>query len=324
MPATHRLYVGTVGEGLFRSTDGGASFMRACEGMFVECHVRALAVHPRRPEVLYLGCELGLFRSADGADTWKPVESPLNGRQLWSLLIHPQQPDLLLAGTCPPRLFRSEDGGRTWSEGQATLAQECPRILWNRVTTLRADPAAADTLWAGVEIDGLFRSRDAGRTWQPMGQGLSSRDIHDLAFVPTNGKPGRLLAATNNDLNVSHDGGETWWPLQVARMLPWGYCRALAQPLGQPGVVLLGCGDRPPGCEGLVARSTDGGDTWQSTTFPGRANSTLWNFAVHPADPALVYASSVSGQVYRSTDAGATWEKLQREFGEIRALAWTP
>jgi hypothetical protein len=38
----------------------------------------------------------------------------------------------------------------------------------------------------------------------------------------------------------------------------------------------------------------------------------------------LLYASSVSGELYRSTDAGASWEKLPREFGEIRALAWTP
>jgi hypothetical protein len=50
----------------------------------------------------------------------------------------------------------------------------------------------------------------------------------------------------------------------------------------------------------------------------------MWNFAVHAADPNLVYANSVSGQVYRSVDGGASWLKLPREFGEIRALAWTP
>jgi hypothetical protein len=50
----------------------------------------------------------------------------------------------------------------------------------------------------------------------------------------------------------------------------------------------------------------------------------MWNFATHPAQPQLVYASSVSGEVYRSVDAGASWEKLHREFGEIRGLAWTP
>ena len=68
----------------------------------------------------------------------------------------------------------------------------------------------------------------------------------------------------------------------------------------------------------------DAGETWRPARLPGPANSTLWNFAVHPADPELVYASSVSGEIYRSADSGASWTKLAREFGEIRALAWTP
>ena len=205
--AKHRLYVGTIGEGLWRSLDSGASFTRACDGMFVECHVRALAVHPHQPEILYLGSELGLFRSTDGAENWSRVESPLNGRQIWSILVHPTRPELLLVGTCPAALFRSDDGGRIWSEADAPIQQECPRILWNRVTTLRADPDQPDALWAGVEIDGLFRSRDSGRTWQPTGTRLSSRDIHDLAFVAGNGSRPCLLAATNNDLNLSTDDG---------------------------------------------------------------------------------------------------------------------
>jgi photosystem II stability/assembly factor-like uncharacterized protein len=134
-----------------------------------------------------------------------------------------------------------------------------------------------------------------------------------------------LLAATNNDLNVSDDGGQNWRPLKIGGVLPWPYCRALAQLAGRPEVVLLGAGDFPPGSEGLVALSDDGGDSWRPAVgFPGRANSTLWTFAVHPADPALVYAASVSGEVYRSRDGGGAWEKLAREFGEIRALAWTP
>jgi photosystem II stability/assembly factor-like uncharacterized protein len=133
-----------------------------------------------------------------------------------------------------------------------------------------------------------------------------------------------MLASTNNDLNLSTDGGGSWQPLGVGRSLPWPYCRGLAQQAGRPEVIFLGNGDGPPGTAGVVARSTDGGATWRETRMPGRANSTVWNFAVHPADPDLVYASSVSGEVYRSTDGGAGWEKLPREFGEIRALAWAP
>src|SRR5438132_7266928 len=135
MAPAHHLYVGTIGEGLFRSSDSGDTFVRACDGMFVECHVRALAVHPHEPRVLYLGSEQGLFRSTDGADSWSRLDSPLNGRQLWSLLVLPHAPETILAGTCPAQLFRSADGGRTWTSPPARIVQECPRILPTRVTT---------------------------------------------------------------------------------------------------------------------------------------------------------------------------------------------
>jgi photosystem II stability/assembly factor-like uncharacterized protein len=318
------LYVGTIGNGLWRSTDGGHTFARACDGMFVECHVRALAVHPEDPRQLYLGSELGLFHSADGASNWTRVESPLNNLQIWSLLLLPDAPQVILAGTCPSRLFRSGDGGKTWTEPTVQMPRECPRIIHTRVTTLYADPLAPETVWAGVEIGGLYRSRDAGRTWQAVGRGLSSQDIHGMVIVGGKGRPRRLLASTNNDLNLSTDDGETWQPLRIGQMLPWSYCRGMSLVPNRPDMALLGNGDGPPGTTGVVARSVDGGVSWKEAAMPGRSNSTMWNFAVHPADPELVYASSVSGEVYRSTDSGATWTKLSREFGEIRALAWTP
>jgi photosystem II stability/assembly factor-like uncharacterized protein len=316
----HRLYVGTIGEGLWRSTDQGATFVRACDGMFVECHVRALAVHPTIPRLLYLGSEQGLFQSEDGADNWKRVDSPLNGLQIWSILLLPADPKVLLVGTCPSRLFRSEDGGRTWTEPAVRIRQECPRIMQTRVTSLLADPAEPHTIWAGVEIDGVYQSRDAGRTWEHYGQGLSSQDIHALVAVG----PQRLLASTNNDVNVSTDQGKSWQPLELHRTLPLPYFRGMAQQCGRPEVMLLGNGDAPPGMTGVVARSSDGGRTWRPAEMPDRANSTMWNFATHPADADLIYASSVSGQVYRSTDGGSRWEILPRVFGEVRALAWTP
>jgi photosystem II stability/assembly factor-like uncharacterized protein len=331
MTSPHGLYVGTIGEGLFRSLDGGDTFRRTCDGMFVECHVRALAVDPRDQRVLYLGSEQGLFRSDDGADNWSRVQSPLDGLQIWSILLLPAAPEVILVGTCPSRLFRSGDGGRSWREADVRIRPDCPRIISTRVTTLCAHRSNPLTVWAGVEIDGVYRSRDAGVSWQTVGKGLSSQDIHALAHVPGEPSPvrgrvgsARLLASTNNDVNVSLDEGDTWTPLRLPTALPLPYFRGLAQLSDHPESLLLGNGDFPPGTTGLVARSLDGGASWQPAQMPGRANSTLWNFAVNAADPALVYASSVSGQVYRSTDAGASWQKLAREFGEIRALAWTP
>jgi photosystem II stability/assembly factor-like uncharacterized protein len=175
-----------------------------------------------------------------------------------------------------------------------------------------------------VEIDGVHFSDDGGKTWAPLGEGLTSQDIHALVVCPAGAGRKRLLATTNNDLNLSDDGGRTWRAAGLKGPLPWAYCRAMTLNCQAPPVVLLGAGDAPPGCEGLVGLSRDAGSTWSPAGMPGLANSTIWSFAIHPADARLVYAASVSGQLYRSTDGGATWGKLPREFGEIRALAWAP
>jgi photosystem II stability/assembly factor-like uncharacterized protein len=320
----HRLYIGTIGEGLWRSGDSGATFARDYNGLFVECHLRALVIHPRDPRTIYLGCELGLFRSTDGAGNWGRIESPINGMQVWSIAVSPHDPKLIVVGACPSRLFRSEDGGKTWSEPAVKILRECPRIMHTRITTVMVDPTEPSTIWAGVEIDALFRSRDGGMTWQPFGQGLSSRDIHGMAIVPQNGKAKRWIVSTNNDMNVSTDAGETWQPQNVGKSLPWSYCRGLAQMPGRPETIFLGNGDGPPGTVGLPALSTDGGSTWRSAAMAARANGTIWNFGVHAADPELVYTSSVNGEVYRSTDGGESYEKLPREFGEIRQITWAP
>src|SRR5262245_60680019 len=95
----HRVYVGTIGEGVFRSLDSGQTFTRAMDGgLLVEGYVRALVVHPRDDRTLYLGTEAGLYCSRNGADDWQRVDSPLNDQQIWSILIPPTQPDTPFVG----------------------------------------------------------------------------------------------------------------------------------------------------------------------------------------------------------------------------------
>lgn len=316
------LYVGTVGEGVWRSTDGGASWDRAANGMFVECDVRALAVDSHRANVLYAGTNEGVYRTEDLGDHWTRLDGPLNALVTWSLLLSPHQRDTLLAGTRPAGIFRSTDRGVSWQQTDARPAQECPGILFNRVTTLRVDPIERDRLWAGVEIDGVWTSHDGGVSWRKIGSGLSSADIHGLAIVPRDGRR-VMLATTNNDLNISYDDGQTWQPQKVGRQFDHTYCRGLAQRPDRPDTLFLGNGDGPPGTVGAAWRSSDGGQTWQRLPLPAVPNSTIWDFTFNAGAPDNVYAYSVSGEVYHSPDGGDRWTKLPREFGEIRSIACT-
>ena len=323
MANRHLIFVGTVGEGIFRSDDG-ESFVRKSNGMFVECDVRALVAHPQDPRVIYAGTNEGLYRTDDAGENWVRLDSPMNNLVIWSLLVDPLRSDTVFAGTRPAHIFRSTDAGRTWAQVGATINQLCSNLVFNRVTTIAADPLDADTFWAGIELDGVRRSRDRGESWTRCDAGLSSQDIHALAIAPIDASSKRILAATNNDLNVSDDGGESWVPQRLAGKFHRPYFRGIVQKIDEPQVLLMGNGDGPPGSVGTIWRSIDAGGGWSEAKLPCVPNSTIWGFAVHPTDSSRLYAYSVSGEVYSSVDAGTTWKKLAREFGEIRSLVWVP
>jgi photosystem II stability/assembly factor-like uncharacterized protein len=320
------LYAGTMGQAVWRSLDGGETFRQIRTGMFLEAEVRALAVHPQDPQTLYAGTDAGLFRTTDGGDQWERLPGPFDagegwqaGVLIWSLLIHPQHPDTIFVGVCPPALYRSDNGGASWQRLDVPLKPDCPPISFSRVTCLVADPVDADSLWMGVEIDGLWRSRDGGATWQRSDAGMSSADIHSVAILP--GSPKTLIAATNNDLNISQDDGATWQPQRVIDRFLDDYCRGLLVKANDPNVLYVGNGTGPPGNEGAIQISRDAGHTWRAAQLPVPTNSTVWTFATHASAPDLIYAATVLGQLFKTEDGGETWSKCRHEFGEVRSLA---
>ncbi len=70
--------IGTLGQGIWRSTDSGHSWQRVRQGLSSESAVRALAVHPQDASLIYAGVDDGLYRSTDQGETWERLESPMN------------------------------------------------------------------------------------------------------------------------------------------------------------------------------------------------------------------------------------------------------
>ena len=323
---TSTLYAGTVGQSIWRSKDIGKTWNRASNGIFPEADIRAIVVDPADSKTLYAGTEKGVVKTTDGGDSWRHLPSDMDSKEVWSLAIHPTTSGTLYAGTCPSAFYKTTDAGETWTQLNAELAQECEGIpIIPRVTTIIIDPEDHDTVYAGIEIDGMRLSTDGGKTWDNRSEGLSSQDIHGLTVVP--GEQKTLVAATNNDVCITTDM-HNWTPLKVREHFPWPYCRAAFYLNGDHAKVFIGAGNGPPGDQGGIFYMQDSNDAadaaairWERSDIGITANSTIWCFGYNADVDGLLIACSVSGQLFLSEDNGDSWTKLTHEFGEVRALA---
>jgi photosystem II stability/assembly factor-like uncharacterized protein len=316
------LCVGTAGTSVWFSRDLGESWERPYSesGLYLESRVWALAPHPARPGEVLAGTDSGVYRWQEVERRWTHLPSPFDADCTWALARHPSDPDIIVAGTHPAALWRSDDGGASWRRLGVALAERCIFVGRPRVTQVLFDPADAHTLWAGVEIDAVHRSRDGGTTWDRLDRGLLSGDIHGLAVV-RNGAT-TVFATTNKGLHRSDDGGESWH--FQALDSPWQYTRSIVARADGDATLFLTNGNGPPGSTGRLLRSLDHGASWEDAGLPGELNSTPWCVASHPADPRVVFTVTNLGQLFRSLDGGLSWTKLAREFGEVRSLALLP
>jgi photosystem II stability/assembly factor-like uncharacterized protein len=331
-----RLFIGTNGLSVWTSDDRGNTLVRMQSetGLYSGSQVWALAA-PRDGSML-AGTETGLYRLRTLQAGWSHIPSAMDGRLITAIACSPHDPDVLLAGTQPAGLFRSTDGGATWNDLQVGMKPYValrfrdgrgvvdpqhtngPEIRhWTRVTQIVFDTRDATGVYAGVEVDSVWRSDDAGRTWDKSTEGLASPDIHGFTVVG-----GRIYATTNAGLHASEDGGSTWVHRPIDS--PWQYVRSIVQRPDDSGTMFMTNGDGAPGTQGRLYRSRDFGETWQHVPLPGEVQSSLYFLTVDPADPDLAFAATSLGQFYRTTDGGETWSALPRRLGEIRALHWQP
>ena len=116
MAKDYTICIGTVGQGLWQSPDGGETWQRMRQPFPLESRVRALALHPTEAHTLFAGADSGVYRSGDNGASWERVSGPEANLNIWSLAIDPSNPETIFAGTSPSAVYRSQDGGQHWEK----------------------------------------------------------------------------------------------------------------------------------------------------------------------------------------------------------------
>ena len=171
------VYAGTGGHSAWFSDDAGATWVHpnSHSGMYLEARVWSIASHPATPERLFAGSDMGVFRWDEPTARWTHLPSPM--QDVWAVAVDPANPDVLIAGTRPAGFFRSTDAGRSWTplKVDGVIPASDVNAGPTRVTQILFDPVDDGTVWATVEVGGIYRSKDRGADLGVQGQGSRLR-----------------------------------------------------------------------------------------------------------------------------------------------------
>jgi photosystem II stability/assembly factor-like uncharacterized protein len=248
-PSDHRmLFAGTL-EGVFRSTDAGATWTPISPSGSREIHeVESLAVDPVDPNIVYAGTWHLPWKTTDGGKTWHNIKQGLiDDSDVFSIIIDPAQPRTVFLSACSG-IYKSENAAelfhkiqgipstarrtrvlkqdpvnsqvvyagtteglyKTVDGGKNFLRMTGPDVIVNDVFV---DPRDPNHVLLATDRSGVLYSKDASASFVAANDGFSGRKVE--ALLVDNGDPARILAGVVNDkiygsVFVSTDGGVAW------------------------------------------------------------------------------------------------------------------
>ncbi len=324
-PSTY--YFGATGGGIWKTTDGGASWLPVADGQLKTGDVGAIAVSESDPNVIYAGmgeaCVRGnvsngdgVYKSTDSGKTWKNVGLG-DTYQIGRVAIHPRNPDIVFVaalghafGPNEERgVYRTRDGGKTWSKVlyrnadtgavDVVLDPSDPSTVYATLWQIRRKPW---TFESGGPGSGLFKSTDGGDTWTELttNEGFPKGPLGRIGVTVSPANPERvwaLVEAQEGGVFRSDDAGKTWTRTNqqnVLRQRAWYYSHIFADPKSADTVYALNTS---------MWKSIDGGKTFSVIPAPHGDRHALW---IAPNNPLRMIEGDDGGATI-SIDGGKNW-----------------
>ncbi len=296
---------------------------------------------PGNPDIWYFGSTGGgVWKSTDGALTWKSVFDHEKTSSVGALAVAPSDPNVLYVGmgeACVrgdlaqgDGVYKSVDAGKTWKNIGLRDSRAVGKLIVNPTNPDIVFVAALGHPYGPNSERGVFRTVDGGKTWNKVLFVDDNTGAVDVTFDPHN--PHILFASMwqvrrqpwtltsggpGSGLYRSIDGGDTWKKLEGSG-LPDG-------PYGKIGVAVAASSNRVYALieahKGGLYRSDDGGDSWELINPDDRFTQRAWYYmhiVADPKDPNTVYIMNVD--FHRSTDGGRTFNKIKVPHGDNHGL----
>ncbi len=215
-PTHNTWFAGAVSGGIWKTTDGGASWENKTPGLS-NLSTNTLAMAPSNNDIIYAGTGEGyggvgmvsgngIFISEDHGESWDLLPSTIEDDRFEfvnKIIVHPEADSVVIAAT-NKGIYKSTNGGDSWAE------------MYNSghmVQDLAPNPENFNTIYAGAYFLGILKSTDGGNTWQNSnnGMGTGGRFSVDVSPVDTNIIfSGVQAVGSATHVFISPDGGENW------------------------------------------------------------------------------------------------------------------
>ena len=318
-------YFGSVGGGVWRTTDGGVNWLPISDKSVISS-IGAIAVAESNPNVIYVGTGEsclrgnisygnGVYKTTDGGKTWVHI-GLADTQHIARLWIDPKNPDHVLVAALghaygPNKergLFRTNDGGNTWEKvlykddktGAIDLSVDPhnSNVMFAAMYQIQRTPWSLES---GGPGSGLYRSNDGGNSWKHLdGKGLPSGILGRIGVSVSGADSNRVYAlveSKESGLYRSDDGGDTWSRVNDDQRLTqraWYFTHIFADPKSADTVYMLNTG---------AFRSSDGGKTLNLLPAPHGDHHGLW---IDPVNPNRMINSNDGGADI-SVDGGKSW-----------------